>query len=177
MKKSSPKTGDNLSHPHCCRIGRCKTGAITPCSWSRFAAEESVFLGDRIGDRFTRRSVIKARSQGLMDIWYMIWFIYTKRCNLDIFQTVINCFSILHTKFTKHFPEQKKTNEKKTQPMTPNQKEHFPSRRASPNTWRTSKGHLPIDFALARETVLALAMVNVVFFSCFFKNMYQVNVP
>lgn len=27
-----------------------------------------------------------------MDIWYMIWFIYTKRCNLDIFQTVIVLF-------------------------------------------------------------------------------------
>ena len=31
------------------------------------------------------------------------------------------------------FPN-KKTNEKKKQPMTENQKKHFPSRRASPNT-------------------------------------------
>ena len=61
------KTGDNLSYPHCCRIGRCKTGAITSRSWSRFAAEVPCGV-------FGEAAKIKAMSR--VDGYMMYVYIY-----------------------------------------------------------------------------------------------------
>ena len=120
MKNHRPKQETIYPIHTAAELGDVKLVRLLLAAGADSQQRRDLFGGSK-GDRFTSRSVIKARSQGLIDIWYMIWFIYTKRCSLDIFQTVINCFSmiyiyILHTKFTKHFPEQKKRTKKKPNP-------------------------------------------------------------